>query len=216
MEPSKSFESPEVKLHFLDYWRIIRIRKTVILAVFLLVAITTTLVTYILPPTYASTVRISVEKDASDISGLDGQKVTMSYDPFWVQGQSERIQSKLILHQVITNLDLTRKWAEKYKESELRLDIAFSLLKRQTRVDLSRNTTHLEISAFSDDPGEAALIANTIAEVYRESRLNKWREMSSRGLYQLEEEYATNTMTLTNLQAKLDALKDQQSLHPYA
>ena len=33
---------PEAKLHFLDYWRIIRIRKMVILTVFLLVVITTT------------------------------------------------------------------------------------------------------------------------------------------------------------------------------
>ena len=33
MEPTKSFDTPEAKLHFLDYWRIIRVRKTVILAV---------------------------------------------------------------------------------------------------------------------------------------------------------------------------------------
>ena len=87
MEPNKTFDAPELKLHFLDYWRIIRIRKTVILAVFLLVAITTTLVTFILPPTYASTVRISVEKDATDISGLDGQRASFGFDPYWIQTQ---------------------------------------------------------------------------------------------------------------------------------
>ena len=74
MEANKSFNAPEVKLHFLDYWRIIRIRKTVILAVFLLVSITTTLVTFILPPKYSSTVRIAVEKDATDIAGVDGNR----------------------------------------------------------------------------------------------------------------------------------------------
>ena len=63
-----TFNAPEVKLHFLDYWRIIRIRKTVILAVFLLVTITTTIVTFILPKTYASTVRMKVEKDAPDVA----------------------------------------------------------------------------------------------------------------------------------------------------
>jgi hypothetical protein len=40
-------QQAEAKLHFLDYWRIIRIRKTVILLVFLLVVITATLVTFI-------------------------------------------------------------------------------------------------------------------------------------------------------------------------
>ena len=44
-------QQSDSKLHFLDYWRIIRIRKTVILAVFLLVVLTTALVTYILKPT---------------------------------------------------------------------------------------------------------------------------------------------------------------------
>ena len=51
METTKNFETPEeAKLHFLDYWRIIRVRKAVVLAVFLLVTITTALVTFILPP----------------------------------------------------------------------------------------------------------------------------------------------------------------------
>ena len=63
-----TFNAPEIKLHFLDYWRIIRIRKTVILAVFLLVVITATLVTFILPESYASMARIKVERDQSDIS----------------------------------------------------------------------------------------------------------------------------------------------------
>ena len=70
MDTTKSFDAPEAKLHFLDYWRIIRVRKTVILAVFLLVAITTTLFTFILPPTYASSTRISVNKDSTDIAGV--------------------------------------------------------------------------------------------------------------------------------------------------
>ena len=36
MDALKTTTPQETKLHFLDYWRIIRIRKTVILAVFLL------------------------------------------------------------------------------------------------------------------------------------------------------------------------------------
>ena len=63
MDPLKAAPTQETKLHFLDYWRIIRIRKTVILAVFLLVVITATLVTFILPEAYSSTARIKVERD---------------------------------------------------------------------------------------------------------------------------------------------------------
>jgi polysaccharide biosynthesis transport protein len=209
METTKSFETPEAKLHFLDYWRIIRVRKTVILAVFLLVAITATLVTFILPPKYASTARISVQKDATDIQGLNSGPSYAQFDPYWVQTEFEKIQSKMILYQVITNLDLNRKWGEKYKEPELRTDITYKLLKREIDVNQSRNTSLIEIKSFSDDAEEAAVIANKIAEIYRDSRLSKWKDMSSRGLEALEEEMAKHTAAITNLQREVDDLKEK-------
>src|SRR5437762_13130308 len=125
-----TFNAPEIKLHFLDYWRIIRIRKTVILAVFLLVAITTTLVTFILPESFASMVRMKVEKDAPDVSGIGMERAYTGFDPYWVQDQFETIQSKSILYQVITNLGLNRSWAQKYKEeTDLRTEVTYLLLK---------------------------------------------------------------------------------------
>ena len=131
METTKSFEAnPEARLHFLDYWRIVRVRKTVILAVFLLVAITTTLVTFILPPTYASTARISVQKDATDITSFGGGPSYSAFDPYWVQTEFEKIQSKSILYQVISNLNLNITWGEKYKEGSLRTDLTYKLLRR--------------------------------------------------------------------------------------
>jgi uncharacterized protein involved in exopolysaccharide biosynthesis len=207
METNKNFDAPELKLHFLDYWRIIRIRKTVILAVFLLVAITTTLVTFILPPTFASTVRISVEKDATDISGLDGQRASFGFDPYWIQTQFEKLTSKMLLHQVITNLDLSRKWGEKYKEGELRLDTTYGLLKRATSVNQSRNTSLIEIRVDSDDPVEAAVIANKIAEIYRDSRLYRWRENSSKGLENLQAKYTNQNEQISRLQTELEDMR---------
>jgi succinoglycan biosynthesis transport protein ExoP len=209
MDTTKSFETPEAKLHFLDYWRIIRVRKTVILAVFLLVAITTTLVTFILPPTYASMARISVQKDATDIQGMNNTPTYSGFDPYWVQTEFEKIQSKLILYEVITNLDLGRKWGEKFKEPELKTDITFKLLKRQIDVSQSRNTSLIEIKVFSEDPNEAAIIANKIAEVYGKARLRQWEEMSGRGLSALEEELTNRMVVITNLQQDVDILKEK-------
>src|SRR5215216_3260854 len=107
MEPAtKSFNAPEAKLHFLDYWRILRLRKTVILAVFLLVALTTTVVTYILPETFASMVRISIERDVTDVpTGLEGGDISYrggsSYDPFALQTEFQRIKSRPVLTNVV-------------------------------------------------------------------------------------------------------------------
>src|SRR5207248_5440718 len=90
----KAQPAPEVKLRFLDYWRIIRIRKTVILAVFLLVVLTTTAVTFILPESWSSMVRIAVEKDVSDISPLGITQNSTQYDPFFLQTEFEKIDRK--------------------------------------------------------------------------------------------------------------------------
>ena len=112
MDPLKTSSTPETKLHFLDYWRIIRIRKTVILAVFLLVVITATIVTFILPEAYSSKARIKVERDVTDVPGVTGQtSMAGIYDPYFIQTEFEVIQSEKILDQVIDRLDLNTAWA---------------------------------------------------------------------------------------------------------
>jgi uncharacterized protein involved in exopolysaccharide biosynthesis len=81
MEPtSQQLSAPPVenKLHFLDYWRIIRIRKALIITVFLITAIIATAVTFILPESYASTARIEVERDSTDVGGVSGGLTSVS------------------------------------------------------------------------------------------------------------------------------------------
>jgi succinoglycan biosynthesis transport protein ExoP len=213
MDTTKSFDAPEAKLHFLDYWRIIRVRKTVILAVFLLVSITTTLVTFILPPTYASSTRISVQKDSTDIAGVGlnsfASQAYSSFDPYWVQTEFEKIQSKMILHQVISNLDLTVEWGKRYKEGVLSLDTTYRILKSEIDVNQARNTSLIEIKAHSPDPNEAAAIANKITEVYRDSRLQQWQALSSRGLDALNAELNKRTVEILALEKELDELKEK-------
>src|SRR6266849_6681928 len=205
---AKSFNAPEVKLHFLDYWRIIRIRKTVIIAVFLLVVTTTTLVTFILPESFASTLRIDVEKDATDVQPIGNQSLYQQYDPYWIETQFQTIQSKSILHQVIENLKLNKAWAEKLKEEgQLPTDITYGLLKRAVDVHQSRNTSLIEIKVYSEDKEEAPKIANEIAKVYRDYRLALRREASSRGIKSLEVELEKQNEAVTNKQAAVDKLK---------
>src|SRR3954464_13047746 len=101
MDPLRVQPPQETKLHFLDYWRIIRIRKTVILAVFLLVVITSTLVTFMYPESFASSARIKVERDHPDIPDLNQSQVLDGYDPYFIQTEFEVIQSEIILGKVV-------------------------------------------------------------------------------------------------------------------
>lgn len=210
MDPSKIAPPPETKLHFLDYWRIIRIRKTVILAVFLLVVITATLVTFVLPEQYSSTARINVQRDRSDIAELQtGAQLPASYDPYFIQTEFEIIQSELILDQVIAKLNLKELWAKDYGMASLKPDEARKILKGKIKLAPERNTTLIEITVFSNKPQEAADIANMIAEVYREHRRQERIDMSKRGIDALQESYQEQMQTVTNLQHLVDDLREK-------
>src|SRR5512144_2490977 len=108
METQKAQAPQDAALHFLDYWRIIRIRKTVILSVFLLVVITATLVTFILPQSFSSSTRIRVDRNVADISPLLNPQgyAQGSYDPYFIQTEFEVIQSEVVLGQVVDKMHL--------------------------------------------------------------------------------------------------------------
>jgi len=203
MDPSNSQAPQETKLHFLDYWRIIRIRKTVILAVFLLVVITATLVTFILPESFSSMARIKVERDRSDIADLSGQPMMGSYDPYFIQTEFEVIQSEIVLGKVIEALNLNEKWGKKYNGSQrFTTTETMGLLKRQMDLRPVRNTSLIEIRVFSDNPDEAALLANEIAKTYQSYRLDQRRKFGLEGIKSLED-------TFNDYEAKVKAAQDR-------
>lgn len=200
-------KAQDSKLHFLDYWRIIRIRKTVILAVFLLVVLTTTVVTFLLKPTYASTVRIAIEKDSSDIAPLLGIQATMQYDPYWIQTEFEKIQSKKVLHRVIGALGLNQTWAERYNAATLNTNETYMVLQKLIEINQFRNTSIIEITAYSENREEAAAIANEIAEQYQQVRLNSQTGMSDKGIEALEGQFDDQDKKVRQQQIEVDNLK---------
>src|SRR6266436_1851437 len=186
MDPLRVPAPQETKLHFLDYWRIIRIRKTVILAVFLLVVITATLVTFILPEAFSSVVRIKIERDQSDISGFQERAGMGAYDPYFIQTEFEVIQSQLVLGKVIEDLDLNREWGKKYDNGEkLKTPETFQLLKGRIDLRPVRNTSLIEIRVFSEKPAEAKRIANAVADAYLAFRQEERKKLSTGGIASL-------------------------------
>src|ERR1700679_1639125 len=107
MDAATTNEVPELKLHFLDYWRVIRLRRSLIIMVFLLCVVTSTLLTFWLPKQYSSTVQIEVQKDSPEISVTgEGHGNVVSSDPYFLTTQFKIIESYSILTNVIEALHL--------------------------------------------------------------------------------------------------------------
>ncbi len=211
MDPLKAPSTPETKLHFLDYWRIIRIRKTVIIAVFLLVAITATFVTFFLPVSYSSKATIKIERDSTDVPSVNGQPpVSGIYDPYFIQTEFEVIRSQVILDKVIEKLNLNDAWHQKhntpglYKTFESR-----QILSGMIELHPQRNTSLIDISVFSDDKDEAAKIANSVADVYQQYRYDVRQKLITGGIKAFEEELEAQDVKVREAETNVDELREK-------
>jgi polysaccharide biosynthesis transport protein len=209
MDPLKTTPTQETKLHFLDYWRIIRIRKTVILAVFLLVVATATLVTFILPESYSSTARIKIERDQSDIQGILAQTPGgLNYDPYFIQTEFEVIQSERILGKVVESLHLREEWGKRYANGDkLQPSEAMGILKGHISVHTVRNTSLIEIQVYSEKAQEAEKIANEVADTYLKYRQEQSSRLRTGGIEALLDQRKDKEAEIGQAQTKVDDLR---------
>jgi capsular exopolysaccharide synthesis family protein len=209
MDPLKTTAAPEARLHFLDYWRIIRIRKAVIISVFLLVSMTATLVTlFYLQESYSARARIKIQQDRPDRPGVQGESVAAGYDPFFIQTEFEIIQSELVLDKVITNLDLNGKWTDKYhRNAKLQTPESRRMLQGMIELRPVRNTSLIDISVFSDDKDEAPVIANAVAQVYASYRNDLWTNQLSTAIRAFTDAMSKQDEKVSQQETNVNALR---------
>ncbi len=167
------------------------------------------------PAQYQATVRIRVASDATSIIGLSGPPRDPSeYDPYFIQTELEVIQSQVVLGKTVEALNLNTGWGKRYAGgSPLKTVESVNLLKRRLNVRLVGNTMLIEIKVTSEDPNEAATIANTVAEAYREFRLNQWRQLTLNGIQILTEEYESEEERIRVLQTNVDWLRTKYKIN---
>ena len=180
-------EPSEVKLHFLDYWRVIKLRMGLIMLSFFLVMITAGVTTYFLPREYFSKVKMEVREDNSGPVQVFGAQAQRTYNQNFVTTQFQRLQTTGILYPVIERLDLMKEFAPA-GAPKLRQQEAFYKLRGAMRLQEVRNTGVIEIGVYSTDSQLASNIANNIASIYQEQRQAELEQDVNRGLAQLDEE----------------------------
>jgi len=195
-----SNDSGEVKLHFLDYWRVLRVRMPLIILVFLLVVITASVITYLMPRQYASTVTMQLKQNDTNIQ-IFNQGGMQGLDPRFITTQFEIIQRKEILYPVIDSLGLMQRWGVTSKE------LAYIRLRNMLTMREIRNTELIQITVFSTDNKEAAEIANAIAEEYERRRIQEQQEIVARSLSSLDSEVGKQQKKVEELKARADVLR---------
>jgi capsular exopolysaccharide synthesis family protein len=203
-------QKKETALHFLDYWRVIRSRKEIVLAVLFLVVITGTAYTFTLPKIYAAQSRIQVNNDSVDIDPFNpAMNGARGYDPYFLRTQFEIIQSKPILYEVINRLNLQEIWGK--AGEKVPKELAYKILLSSLDVSQYRDTNLISLTAKRQDPKEAARIANELADVYRDIRLDlKYKEMTramdalSRELEKQQEKVDLAQQRVEQLRQELD------------
>ncbi len=208
-------QTPEARLHFLDYWRVIRIRKAIIITVFLITAIIATAVTFILPESYASTTSVKIENEGSIISGFNTRAATeYSYDPYFIQTTFEIIKSQMVLSNVIASMNLNEKWGKKYFNGEmLKTTETLEILKGRMGLAPVRNTKLISITVFSEDKNEAADLANSIAEAYKKYRVDNNRQIASTGLEVLQKQYLEESNRIQEIQTRVDTMRQDLGIN---
>ncbi len=218
MDSATTSDAPEAKLHFLDYWRVIRLRRSLILVVFLLCVMTSTLLTIWLPKKYASTVRIEVQKDTPEVSMLHPQQSVSigTSDPYFLTTQFKIIESYSILTNVIEKLRLNEKLPEQLGQPAWTMDETFAYLSKMINVEQTRMTSLIEITVKNPNPQAAANIANAIADAYRESRKKQWEGTHTGGIDAYRSMLTNKQAQLEDLQSQLDEMRKKLGISELA
>ena len=117
-----------------------------------------------------STARIKLEQDPLAIAG-QASTSSNGYDPYFLQTQFEVIQSEKVLGKVVDNLKLNDTWSDKYGQGKsLSKEESIAQLRKDLQLRPYRGTDLVEIKVKSDQPEEAARLANAVADAYQQEQ----------------------------------------------
>ncbi len=181
-----------------DFFHLLRLRKALVFLILGLVVITTVIVTAFLPKWYRATLHVRVEKPEGEVKLFQAQS-TGYYDANFMQDQFKIIQSAKILYPVIENLGLNEKVARSLDAPvPLETDETYLYLRRKMlSVESPRGSSVIEVTVHAQDPRLAADIANEIARVYSEDRINFATSEQRLGLAQLRKELEAQERTVS-------------------
>ncbi len=203
-------DSTEAKLHFLDYWRVVKLRLGLILLTFFLVMVTAGVYVFFLPRQYFSQVTVEIKPDVNKTSNVGENSSMGRVDPQFVTTQIQVLKKSEILNPVIEKLDLVKKLSP--PGMTMPLHWVTETLGRSMNVAEQRNTTLVDIGVYHTDKQLAADIANTVAVTYRDKRIEELRKNTEQTLAEMKDELKTKEDELIQFFQDASKLRQDESI----
>ncbi len=150
---------------------------------------------------------LKLETHDADNPGIRGGLVQV-YDPYFIQSEFEVIQSDVVLKKALQKLKAS---ADKDDHSPSRVETVETLKKK---LDLRpvKGTTIISIGAKSNNPDEAARIANAVSEAYSEHRIEIGKALSVATVESLRQLSNEQSNQMHQVTAELDSLGQKLAL----
>ena len=203
-------ENTEVKLHFLDYWRVIRQRIGLILLTLFLVVVSSAIYVFFLPKEFFSKVTLEIKPDNNkgvDPLNYGGLNRT---DPQFISTQFQILQKTEILYEVIDRLNLIKALSppgQPYPKN-----VVANILAQSMQVAESRNTSLIEVGVYNSDKNLAKDIAQTIAYVYKERRIKDLKSNVDLTLNEMRDELRKTEERVRTLYKEAAEIRQQEKI----
>ena len=172
----------EAALHAVDYWQVIKNRYGIILLTLLLVFMTASVITYVMPKKYESEAIIEVRPRSMSNGPLGaefgGAIGSTPMTPQFFGTEFEKIKSSNSLYKVVENLQLTNKWG-------CDKDSAVRILKGIVQTNNTRGTDLISITVRHTSKEDARDVTAEVAKAYKEYRAEIENREADKALYEL-------------------------------
>ncbi len=169
----KTFTTPnraETVLHAQDYMQVLRNRWKVILLVFLLVFVSSAVITKMMTPKYTTGMSFEIKppRDLINVAvGGEGNPIVAATDSAaYMQTQFEILVSQQNLIAVANKLDLPNEW-------QMDETSAAGMLMGMIKVMPRKNTNLVDITVTANDPRVAQQVCQSVVDCYKELREEK-------------------------------------------
>jgi capsular exopolysaccharide synthesis family protein len=179
-------------LHFHEYFKVIRNRLWVIFTIFTLTVLSGYYVTNeVLQKTYSATSEIKIlPRQVTPIPTVQNGKTDGEVGPQEFQNEFEVITSPDVLSPIITDLQLDKVWAKRFKSAldALPMQDALGYMSGIVHLDYKRGTSIITITVVSEVPKECSDIANAVANRYKTMRDVAEEQLGNQGVSVLRDQ----------------------------